>query len=130
MAGNFPYRRDTSIKPYAFKVTGPNEPLAPTAINKQDLADKGIETFRLINPAKCWIWLRGITDAEMATATYSDVEMNGHLFPPGSVEVMKTQYPDNIVVVAANMPDLPAVGGDGMYLFPNRYAYIIYGGGF
>lgn len=124
MAGAFPYRRDTSIKPYRFKITGPGEPLAPTVINKLELADRGIETFRLINPAKCWIWLRGITDAELVTAAYSDVAMNGHLFPPGGVEVMKTQYPDNIVVVAADMPDMPAPE-DGLV----RYAYIIYGGG-
>jgi len=130
MAGSFPYKRDTTIDPYYFKITGPNDAIVATTINKQELADKGVETFRFVNPAKCWVWLRGLTPDQVATATYATINERGHLFPPGAVEVMKSQYPDAIAVVAANMPDLPVLDSNGTYLFPNRYSFIIYGGGF
>jgi len=130
VAGNFPYRRDTTIDPYSFKITGPNDAIVATTINKQQLADNGIETFRFVNPAKCWVWLRGLVAGDVAGATYATINQKGHLFPPGAVEVMKSQYPDAIAVVAADMPDLRVLDSNGTYLFPNRYAWLHYGGGF
>lgn len=129
-SGGFPYRRDTTIDPYSFRITGPNDALVPTIINKLELADKGVETFRFVNPAKCWVWLRGLATADMASATYATINQKGHLFPPGSVEVMKSQYPDAIAVVAADMTDLRVVDGNGTFLFSNRFCYLHYGGGF
>lgn len=117
----FAFRRDTAIPPYEFPITTSGQALQPVAVDKLVLNDRGCETFRISNPAKCWVWLRGWNGSPSVMTAYSDIANKGHLFGPGCIEILRTQFPDWIAVVAADFPDAPALSG--------RSCFIAYGGG-
>src|SRR5690242_4628792 len=72
----------------------------------EDFIPMDATSFRVANPNKCWVRLKGFkTDTgQRVTAT------TGWAFAPGSVEIYLTQNPAFMSVIAYDTPAFPIAG--------------------